>query len=230
MSQNVIDVFNKQRFKIKFVRNIKIRADRFGIIVNNNRLVAVIFYPLNCVNRAIIELYTLTDSYRSGTDYDNFFLIRNNILVIFLVSRVIIRCLRLKFRRAGIDNLVYGINSVRPSQSINNLLRLSRKQTDFIIGKAHRLSLFEQFHREIFFLQLIFGLYNVFKLIQKPLVDFGKFINFIDGKTSSQSRRNRVNSLIIRDFEFFDQIFIRKFFIFFASKTDDSSFKANERL
>ena len=60
-------IFRRQRLEVKFVRNVKIRADRLRVIVDNDRLVAFFLKGPGTVYGAEVKLDPLTDPDRAGT-------------------------------------------------------------------------------------------------------------------------------------------------------------------
>ena len=69
---NMAHVFFRQRLKIEFVRNVKIRTDRFGVIVDDDGLIAQILQRPDAVNGTKIKFNSLTDPDGAGTDHENF--------------------------------------------------------------------------------------------------------------------------------------------------------------
>lgn len=70
---NAFNILRCERFKIKFIRNIKVRTYCLRVVINDNCLITLSLECPCAVNRAIIKFDTLSDSYRAGTEYKYFF-------------------------------------------------------------------------------------------------------------------------------------------------------------
>ena len=71
---DVQDILNGQRFEVKPVRRIEIRADRLGVVVDDNRLVAGGLERPHAVDAPVIELDSLTDANGSAAQHDSLLL------------------------------------------------------------------------------------------------------------------------------------------------------------
>ena len=61
-----------QRLKVKFIRCVKICADRFGVIIYNDSFKPQLFKSLNTMNTAIVKFYSLTNTDRTRTQHQHF--------------------------------------------------------------------------------------------------------------------------------------------------------------
>ena len=93
------DVFRRQRLKIQLVRGGVVGGHRFGIVVDDNGLIAGFFYGLHRVHRGIIELHPLTDANRAGTQHDDFLLVGQARHILAGVGRIQIRDIRAGVQR-----------------------------------------------------------------------------------------------------------------------------------
>ena len=69
---NVFHILRSQRFKIQLIRYIKIRADRFRIVIDNNCLIARPGKRPGGMDRTIIKLNSLADPDRTGPQHKHF--------------------------------------------------------------------------------------------------------------------------------------------------------------
>ncbi len=112
----VLHVFRRKRFKIKPVRRVKVRGNGFGVVVNYNYFVTHTLQRPHTMNRRIIELYSLTNAYRSRTYYYNplFLAVYNErlslVVFFFIIRRIEIRRLRGKFRSASINHFKHRVS------------------------------------------------------------------------------------------------------------------------
>ena len=107
---DVNDSFNiliGKRLKVQLVCNVKVGGYGLRIVVDDYCFISG-FSKCPCgMYRAVIELYSLSDPYRSGTEYEYFFLsLGLSGFVLSAVYGIIIRGGRIKFRSAGINYLV----------------------------------------------------------------------------------------------------------------------------
>ncbi len=176
--EHVLNVLCRQRFEIQPVRRIEVGRNGFGVIIDNNDFIAQLLQCPHAMNRRIIELYTLTYSYRTGAYNDNpaFFASADKLLsfIVFLIviSRIEIRCLRRKFRRTGINHFINGVSA--------EVKRITRKFFDFTIGITQLLTAEILLARDLFPADFLFVIGKIFEFAQKPLVYFRNVINMIN--------------------------------------------------
>jgi len=91
------------------------------------------------MNGRIIKLNSLTDSYRARAEDDYFFLIRNNRLVFFFISRIKIRDIALKFGSASVYHFIHGHNFILDPDFENLFFALFPKIRYRSIAKSHFL-------------------------------------------------------------------------------------------
>ena len=111
---NTHNVLVSQRFKVKSVGCIEVGRNGFGVIINDNNLVARLFKRPYAMYGSVVELNTLADSNRARTEYDNRLFITilflNKLLrLVFLIECGIeIRSLGVKLGGAGINHFING--------------------------------------------------------------------------------------------------------------------------
>ena len=104
---NVQHVLRSERLEIKSVGNVKVGRNCFRIVVYDNRFVTGFAQSPNGMDGAIIKLNALPDTNRTGTEYDNLFLVADFRLIDFRAeSRVVVRSVSLKFCGASVNHFV----------------------------------------------------------------------------------------------------------------------------
>ncbi len=182
---NTHDVFICQRLEIKPVGCIEVGRNRFGVIVYDHYVEACLFQRPYTVNRCIVKFYTLTDTDRSGTEYDNsltvgiLFFYESLRLVILIECRVEVRCFRLELSRAGIDHLIYGDHRIAylfacqlfdsPVKETEKFCLLIKLVAEFSLGK------------------LVLTFYEIEELFKEPLVYHCNCMDLINGNAASES-------------------------------------------
>ena len=87
-----------ERVEVKARSRVKVRGNGFGVVVADNRFAALFLQRPHAVNRAIIELNSLSYSDRSRTENDNLFLV-GRVLLDELGSLVLIIKIVVEIRR-----------------------------------------------------------------------------------------------------------------------------------
>ena len=124
---NVHDVFIRQRFEIQAVGRVKVGGNGFGVIVDDNDLIAGFLQGPDAVDAGIVELDALSDADGAGSEYhdDRFtafmFINKGNCFIGPPVHAVKVRRFRREFGRAGIDHLINGL-LMGPSAPGNDLV------------------------------------------------------------------------------------------------------------
>ena len=68
---NILDILRCKRLKIELICNVKVCTYCLRVIIYNDCLITFLLKRPCAVNRAVIKLDTLSDSYRTGTKYKN---------------------------------------------------------------------------------------------------------------------------------------------------------------
>src|SRR5262245_26867214 len=88
---------------------------------------------------AIIELYSLADAVRTGTQNHDLLVFAWIGLTFALICRIEVRCERFKFRPAGIDPFKDRLDSVFGAQRANLILAAFNQARNPRIGYSHSL-------------------------------------------------------------------------------------------
>ena len=111
---NVQHVFQRERLEKQLIARVIVRGDGLRIGIDHERLEPILLERERGVDATIIELDALADAVRPAAQNHHLFLVRRAHFVIPpIVSGVVIRCVRFKFCRAGIDQTIAG-NDAKP--------------------------------------------------------------------------------------------------------------------
>ena len=140
---NVDDAFHilrGQRLKIQLICDIEVGTYGLRVVVNNNGLIA---FPGECpgaVYGTEVELDTLADTDRAGTENQNLFLC---MLLFYLADAVkagvVIRCLSRELCRAGIYHFVSGADIVCMAHGLDLILAHAGQSGNDIIRELDAL-------------------------------------------------------------------------------------------
>ena len=171
-----------QWVKVQSVAGVEVGGNSFGVVIADDCLAALFLQRPYAVNGAIVELDTLTDSDRTGTEY-NYFLLIGRVLLdelsrfILAVERIVeIRSACGELSRAGIYHLVYCKTAL--------LYLLPGNTLDGAVEVAVLLRHVVLFLGQLALSQPLFELYEVIQLADEPLVYLGDVVNYVDGNAA----------------------------------------------
>lgn len=89
-------VFHGKRLKVKLIRRIVVRRNRFRVAVDDNRLKAELFQRLCRMNTAVIEFDSLPDPVRPAAQNHNFVFIGacRTFILHMIAGKIVCRILR----------------------------------------------------------------------------------------------------------------------------------------
>ena len=134
-------VFHRQRLEVQLVGGGVICGNGFGVIVDDDGLVACVFDGLDGVDSGIVEFHALTNTDGAGDEDDDLHLVGNDGLVFRLVGGVKIRDIAVEFSRAGVDHLVHRADAAALAQGKHLPLRDVPNLRHRPVGEAHFLRL-----------------------------------------------------------------------------------------
>ena len=134
---DVHDVLGAQRLEIKLVRAGVIRRYGFGVIVDDDGLVASGTNRLYGMHGRVIELYALTDSNRTGAEHDDFLTPGDERLIFLLIGGVKIRHVACKLGSTRINHLVDRKDAGFLSQFRYRKLGFTPELSNRSVGKSH---------------------------------------------------------------------------------------------
>ena len=137
---DALHILRSQRFKIQLIRNIKVCADSLRIVIDDDRLIAFFGKSPGTVYGTEVKLDSLADPDRSGTKDQHLLLSCGLFHLIFTaVYRIIVRCLRRKFRRAGVHHLICRADSVFMAHIVDLSLGIAGQSSDYAVREFHPL-------------------------------------------------------------------------------------------
>ena len=208
---NVQYILGSQRLKVQSIRNIKICGYGFWVVVDNNSLNTHIPQCPYRMNRAIVKLYTLTDTDRARTQNHYLAALAGGIHLIFLSmeGRVIIWRSRLKLSSTGIYHLVAWQNIHGLAKGTDFIWSLASHLSDGTICQTSILGLQHQSWSNNPFLQLILHIGNMLNLPQEPLVNLGDIVNLIhSADIAAESLSYYEDTLIIATGQMLDNLIV----------------------
>ena len=134
-------VFQGQRFKVQFIRDIEVSGNGFRVVVDDDGFVAHFAERPYGVYGAVVKFYALTDTDRTGTKYNNFFLVAYSNFVFFFVGGIVVRGCSFKFCSAGIYNFICRQDVVFFTHCTYFKSVLANQLANYRISEAHFLSL-----------------------------------------------------------------------------------------
>ena len=152
----VHDVLKAKRLKIEPVGCVEVGGDGFGVVIDDNDLVAQLLERFYAVDRAVIKFNALTDADRSAAEnyYSLLFALdKGASLTVPVKGRVKIRRFSSKLRGTGIDHFINRdrlIGNVRAGDALKRLVGISEifavlvallvksffREGDFKVGKV----------------------------------------------------------------------------------------------
>ena len=142
---NRFDILRGQGLKVELVRNVKVGRDRLRVVVDDNGLIALFPEGEGAVHRAEVELDALADANRAGAEHQNLLLrLRLLRLVLAVIDAVVVRGLRRKLRRAGIDHLKARVNLEFRALCLDLGLGLAAERRNHVIRELKALRIAEQ--------------------------------------------------------------------------------------
>ena len=164
------------------------------------------------MNRTVIELDTLTDTDRAGTKYHDLLLVSCLLnLVASIKAAIIIRCLRCKLGRTGINHLKCCGNAILITELLDLFLGLSGPACDHVVRKFHSLRFLHEFLVDIAAtcLELLLHLNKDRKLINEPLVNLCNLMDLVVGcETTTENLSNQIDTAVIHDIQLLKYILI----------------------
>ena len=204
-------ILRRQGLKIQLIRNIKVCADRLRVVVDDNGLIACSGECPCSMHRAKIELDSLPDPDRTGTQYQHFFASGGFLcLTLPAVHGIIVRRRCRKLRRAGVHHLVYCLDAVCIAQFLNLLLCFAGQSSNHIVRELHAFCFLQKFRRQGLTLQCLLHLHQNRNFINKPQVDLSDLMNLFLRNSLADCLRNHPDSLVIHYFQSVRQLLRRK--------------------
>ena len=173
---NALNVLGRQRLEVQTISGVKVGGNGLRVVVDDNGLTAQLLECPDRVNRAVVELDTLTDTDGTGAQNQYLLLTGRRLDLVFVVEgRVVVRGLSVELCCTGINRLV-------DRQALERTDLLTGQLLDGLVEEAHLLRAQVQLLIQLGSLsQLVLHVYNVLVAVQEPGVDHGDVVNLVDG-------------------------------------------------
>ena len=136
---NIHHILRGQGLKIQLVCSGIVRGHRLRVVVDDNGLVACLFYGHHRMDGGVIKLHTLADADGTGTQHHDFLFLRGAGLVLFFISGIEVRHIAFKLGGAGVNHLEHRHDSGLLPHGKDLLLPCMPQPGDGLISKAHAL-------------------------------------------------------------------------------------------
>ena len=195
-------IFRSQRLEIQLVRNIEVGTYGLRVIIDDNGLIACLGECPGSMYGTIVELDTLSDTDRTGTQYQDF-LASGGLLGFALAAeyRVLIRSGSCKLCGTGVYHLVDSLNAVVITHLLDLFLGLAGQSCDHVIWELDSLGFLQQINRQGLCLQRMLHLGQNGNLVDEPQVDLGNVVDLLLADALTDSFRNDINTLVIHDLQ-----------------------------
>ncbi len=222
---DVQHVFQGQRFKIQTVCRIKVRGNRFRVVVDDDCFVSFFFEGPDRVYRAVVEFNALTDADWTGPENDNFLLIAGPHFVFDTVGRIVVRRFRVKFGCACIHHLVDRYNSHFLAQGADFKSRLACKKANFLIAETAFLGFLHELFRKRTFLDGLFDFYDMTDLPQEEFINLSNFVSLVDGHATAEGFSDGKEAFIIDKMNLGKNFFVTEGMEFRHIEVNQADFK-----
>ena len=210
--------FESEFIEIQAIAHIIVGGNGFGVIVNHHRTPALTLHSEQRIHTTPVKFHGTTNAVSTRTNHHHRFAIVfiSNIVCSAVVGHIQIVGLSRIFCRQGVDLLNHRLDSIFISQSTNfqvgfvtiPQILLQNSLGNLEIAESLLFCEFEQILWNILNmverLQFSGSLIQIAEFVKEPLVDFGKFVNFIHIIAFAESALNHENTAVGR---FFQSIF-----------------------
>ena len=211
---NILNILRCKGLKIQLICNIKVCTYSFRIVVDNNRLIAFLRKSPGTVYGAEIELNTLSDTDRSGTKYQDLFLIRCGncfVLCAFItIYRIVIRSCSSKLCSTGINHLICSLDAVLTAKSLDFILSFACKAGNDVVRELHAFCFQKKFFGKLSVLQCILHTYQNCNLVNEPDIDLCDIVKHGLRHTAADCFCNLPDSAVIYDLKLCKKLLVCK--------------------
>ena len=208
---DIFHVLWRQWFKIKLVRNIKVGAYRFRVIIDNHRFITRFRKSPSGMYGTIIKFNALPDTDRARAKHQHLFRgARFHGFIFTAETGIIVRSRRFKFCSTGIHHLEYRCNAVLITHFPDFFFRPPSQPCDHRIGKFDAFRLLQKLNRKRLFLQGILHFHDHRQFVDEPVINLCNIMYFIIADALSQCLGNHIDSLVIHLLHPIQQFFHRQ--------------------
>ena len=204
---HVHHVLRGQGLKIQLVRRGVVRGDRFGVVVDDNGLIAHGLDGMHRMDGGIVKLHALADADGAGAQDDDFLFPRNQGFVFFRVGGIKIGYIADKLTGAGVDHLVHREDVFPAAQAIDVLLPLLPQFPNIGIGKAQALGFLQKLQISRGPAHLLFKVHDLPHFIQEEHIDLGHVADQGGIYPHPQKLCNGINPVVGSLFDIVQELF-----------------------
>ena len=207
---DVQHIFHRQRLEVETVGDVKVRADRLRIVVDDDGFDAHFAQRPYRMHRAIVKLHALTDADRPRAEHNHLFLVRYSDLVLRPAEGgIVVRRHRLELSGTGIHHLIARQNIVAVAHRADLIARLLRDLGDGNIGETDPLGSGEKLRCERLLRKLTLNIGDMLQLMDEPLVHLRDARDVVYGQlAAAQHLRHDEDALIVDEGKLLFQTFI----------------------
>ena len=170
---DVHHVLCRQRLKVQLVRRGVVRGDGFGVVVDDNGLIAHLLNGVDGVNGGIVKFHALADANGAGAKDDDLFPAGHHRFILGSVGGIEVGNIAFKFAGAGVNHLVHREDAPFAAKRVYIQLLLLPQLGNIGIGEAQTLGFFQQGKVAGGLLQLLFKVHNLFDFVQEEHINLG---------------------------------------------------------
>ena len=137
------------------------------------------------MHAAVIEFNTLPDAVRSATQHHDFFVIGRLRFTLLFISGIHIGRFRGKLCSAGVNPFIDWVNAESMTRFTHDFIRGAQQFCETAVCKAFLFQTIQRVFVEVGngdFVEPQFNVHNVFDLRQKPRVDTGQRMDFVQAE------------------------------------------------
>ena len=205
--QDVHDVFHGQRFEIQLVRGGVIGGHGFGVVVDDNGLVARFPDGPDGVHGGVVKLHALPDADGAGAQHHDLLFRGYDAFVLLLVGGVEIGHVACKLAGAGIDHLVHRQQTLALAETEDILLRLPPHLADVLVADAQVLGGAQHVRVVLAVDELHLEIDDVLDLFQEKQVDLRFLVDAFQRRAQADQLRDGENTVVGCDADVGKQLF-----------------------
>ena len=174
---HVEHVLRSQGLEVELVGSIEVGADRFRVVVDDQPLHPGLLQRPDSVDRAVVELDSLANADRPGTQHDHPLPPRGRRLVLLVVGAVEVGGCRPELGGAGVHHLIDRGDARLPAQGTDDTGLPPGQLGDLVVGEAQPLALPQQVRGQVLPLQPLLVPDDMTDLVQEPAVDLAQVVD-----------------------------------------------------
>ena len=195
---DVHHVLRGERLEIELVGDGIVRRNGFGVVVDDDGLVAGLADGPDGMDRGVVEFHALADADRTGTQHEDLLAVARDGLVLLLVRGVEVGNIGVVLGGAGVDHLIDRDDAVLEAEADDVGLALPPELPDELVAEAHALGLAEDLHVARSSLDAALHPDDVVDLLEEEPVDLRAVVDAGEVDPQAQELRNRMDAVVGR--------------------------------